>query len=708
MNTKVPKIIKTKFITEISSCIKIELNGNEQKNVQLQQNKQNCIRFVENTYKLGENEFSKLEFEIRVKNKDGKIIYTFARNELIKIYNRLCQEGKLTLIMEKPGLNKKDEYKIFLYKSAPELIEHFLSKLNSIPTQTSSDQIKKPKFSEIEESKSTNISTSNQKDVSKNNNKNNIHKRTLPIKTNDNKNIINSSNNINNNYNIKNNNEINVNNNNSVNISTNNNNDNNKNNKYRKRKYNELINQQRKEKNTLKRNIIALNTADIKIKNAAFNEDIERIKNSYNFTDYLSKIFPDYLSYQILKYLDKRTILFKASTLNKEIKKIADSYIDNIRLSDETPKEIISKILSRFPNTKTIILGKAKNFKNFHIKEIFVTLRYLQHFDISSLENINDENIRKFLSKTRGVNVLTLKLNAFLDSLHEALCYCLSFYKNMNELSVVNNHFRFDENGLKFLMENPRYYRKELTTTINRILDSKFHKIKKLNYFLFNGIVELYTKSMFKGAYIENKIYPFPFKNLLELGIDCIIIKEVKELQIFYKCEQLIKFKLGEIIIKNDKKENEINYIDIDKIHDEQLMNQNNCEVDFDNEPTEVFGKIFYYMRNIKEISFGGFLTNDICQLISVYLKKIEKFSFSSPNIDDMAVREIFIRCKNVKEINLEGCSNFNGSCFMEMNNSEFPTKLVKARFSLTGYNYYKLIAYLRNKGIEAFNYIRK
>ena len=688
MNTKGPKIIKTKFITEINSCIKIELNGNEQKNTLLQQNKQNCIRFVENTYKLGENEFSKLEFEIRVKNKEGKILYTFARNELAKIYNRLCQEGKLTLIMEKPGLNKKDVYKIFLYKSAPELIEHFLSKLNSSISQVPTDQINKQKTNEIEESKSTNISTSNQNNVSTNNSQNNIHKRV-------------STNKNNNNDEHKNNNEININN----NI---NNNDNNKNNKYRKRKYNELINQQRREKNTLKRNIVTINTANIKIKNAAFNEDIDRIKKSFSLTDYLSKIYPDYLSYQILKYLDKRTILFKASTLNKEIKKIADSYIDNIRLSDETPKEIISKILSRFPNTKTIVLGKARNFKNFHIKEIFVTLKYLQHFDISSLENINDENIRTFLAKTKGVNVLTLKLNAFLESLHEALCYCLSFYKNMNELSVINNYFKFDENGLKFLMENPRYYRKELTTTINKILDSKDHKIKKLNFFLFNGILELYSKSMFKGVYIEKKIYPFPFTNLIELGIDCIIIKEVKELQIFYKCEKLVKFKLGEIILKDSKKENQLIYIDIDKIHDEQLINQKCGEVDFDNEPTEVFGKIFYYMRNIKEITFGGFLTNDICQLISVYLKKIEKFTFSSPNIDDQAIKEIFIRCKNIKEINLEGCSNFDGRCFMEMNKSEFPEKLVKAKFSLMGYNYYKLIAYLRNKGIEAFNYVKK
>ena len=122
--------------------------------------------------------------------------------------------------------------------------------------------------------------------------------------------------------------------------------------------------------------------------------------------------------------------------------------------------------------------------------------------------------------------------------------------------------------------------------TIIKLLQSELHKIKILNLFIFNTV----------PFYSVNHMNSFPFKNLIELSIDLIIIKEVRELQILNHCEKLEKFKLGEIAIQS--KNNTLNYIDIEKILNEQfnLQEEESQEIDFENEPNEVFGKIFYYM----------------------------------------------------------------------------------------------------------------
>ena len=469
-----------------------------------------------------------------------------------------------------------------------------------------------------------------------------------------------------------------------------------KKNEYGKRKFNELykkqnINLKRKKENRGD-DIISLN-----IKNLNLFKDIQRInKESSIPIIYLCEVFPDYLTYQIFNFLDIKSLLWKVCLINKELKKICDAYIDKVKLKDDTPNEVFHRILSRFSYTRNIILGKAKNFNNSNIKEMIGSLRYLQHLDISNLENINDKSIHRLLVKTKGVNILSLKLNAFLESLHEALCYCLNFYKNMTELCLINNKFRATEKDLQIVSENTRYYRRELMETIIKLLKSNSHHLKKLNLFVFNGVAQ----------YTHIQINSFPFKNLSELSIDLLIIKEIKDLQILYHCEKLEKFKLGEIAIQSQA--NKLNYIDIDDILNKQfdLEEENNGEIDFDNVPTEVFGKIFYYMKNLKEINFGNFLTNEICQLISVYLKKIEKITISSDYINDEAFKQVLMNCKEIREIDLRGCDKFLGDCFFELRNDEFPKKMEKAKFSVQNYNFYHVTNLLIKKGIKAENYI--
>ena len=629
-------LICTKSLIEILSFLRIEKDGTEVKNNLLLPNIQHCIRIVDNTYKLEEKKTEiKREFEIRIKNKEGQKIFSCLLNEIYRIVDKQSNEGKLTILIE----NNKSKYNIMLFKSTKEVLDHFLGKVLSV----------KNNLNNTNNNNITSIKSISTENTSEKNSKNNLvikHKEM-----------------------------------------------------YNRRKFNELykkqksdINLKRKKENKTE-DILPLN-----IKELNLFKDIKRIKKEVSLPCiYLCEVFPDYLTYQIFNFLDTKSLLWKVSLINKELKKICDAYIDKVKLKDDTPNEVFHRILSRFSYTRNIILGRAKNFNNSNIKEMIGSLRYLQYLDISNLENINDKSIHRLLVKTKGVNILSLKLNAYLDSLHTALCYCLSFYKNMTELCLINNRFRPNEKDLQNVSQNTRYYRRELMQTIIKLLKSNLHHIQKLNLFVFNGI------SKYTGISISS----FPFQNLLELSIDLFIIKEIKELQIFYHCEKLVKFKLGEIAIQSEN--NILNFIDIDDILNKQfdLQEKNEGEIDFDNEPTEVFSKIFYYMKNLKEINFGNFLTNEICQLISVYLKKLEKITISSDFMDDNAFKKILINCsKEIKEIDLRGCDRFLGNCFFELNNDEFPKKLIKAKFSVQNYNFYHVTNLLNNKGIKAENYI--
>lgn len=639
----IPKtnLISTKSLIEMLSYLKIEKDGTEVKHNLLQPNIQHCIRIVNNTYKIEEQDKKteiKSEFEIRVKNKEGKKIFCCELKDIYKIVDRLKDEGKLTILIEKDRI----KYFIFLFKSTKEAIEHFLDKIISVKNNAMNKNMESIK------SNSTQITS----------NKSTKYENVIL-----------------NNVNIK------------------------KNNIYNRRKFNELYRKQKNDINIKRKK--ELNDSNeiisIDMKNLNLFKDLKKIKKQVSIPIiYLCEIFPDYLTFQIFHYLDIKTLLWKVCLINKELKKVCDSYIDKIKLKDDTPNEVFHRILSRFSYTRNIILGKAKNFNNSNIKEMIGNLKYLQNLDISNLENINDKSMHRLLVKTKGANILTLKLNAYLESLHTAICYCLSFYKNMTELSLINNKFIPNEKSLLSISQNPRYYRRELMESIVKLIKSELHKVKILNIFIFNAV----------SSYTNIPINSFPFSNLLELSIDIIIIKEIRELQILNHCEKLEKFKLGEIAIQSN--DNILKYIDIDQILNEQfdLAEEEGQEIDFENEPTEVFGKIFYYMKNIKEINFGNFLTDEICQLISVYFKKIEKISISSLHMKDDSFKLILLNCKNIKEIDLRGCDRFLGSCFLEIKDEEFPKNLTKVKFSVQSYNFYHVTNFLINKGIKAENYL--
>ena len=491
-------LVKTRTLIEMLSFLRIEKDGTEIKSTLLQPNIQHCIRIAENTYKYEEKENKveiKREFEIRIKNKEEKKIFACELKDIYKIVDKLINEGKLTILIEKD----KSKYYIFLFKSTKEAIEHFLEKIT------------------LAKNNMTNINNINNNNTNKNitSNINSIKSTSTQANSKNESNLIN----------IK------------------------KTNNYNKRKFNDLYKKQKNDINLKRKKEINNNDiVSLNIKNLDLFKDINKIKKQVSIPIiYLCEIFPDYLTFGILDFLDIKTLLWKVCLINRELKQVCDSYIDKLKLKDDTPNEVFHRILSRFSYTRYLVLGKAKNFNNSNIKEMIGSLLYLQYLDISNLENINDKSIHKLLVKTKGTKIISLRLNAYLESLHTALCYCLSFYKNMTELSIINRKYTTNEKSLQMISQNTRYYRRDIMDTIVRLLKSKIHKIKILNLFIFNAV----------SSYTNIPINSIPFINLLELNIDLIIIKEIKELQILNHCEKLEKLtkkkKVKKLILKMNR-----------------------------------------------------------------------------------------------------------------------------------------------------------
>jgi hypothetical protein len=95
------------------------------------------------------------------------------------------------------------------------------------------------------------------------------------------------------------------------------------NNVYGKRKFNELykrqkcdINLKRKKENK-NDEILSLNITDLNLY-----KNMIKIKKEVSLPCvYLCEIFPDYLTYQIFQFLDIKSLLWKVSLINKELKK---------------------------------------------------------------------------------------------------------------------------------------------------------------------------------------------------------------------------------------------------------------------------------------------------------------------------------------------------------------------------------------------------
>ena len=86
----------------------------------------------------------------------------------------------------------------------------------------------------------------------------------------------------------------------------------------------------------------------------------------------------------------------------------------------------------------------------------------------------------------KGINVKSIKLNFFLESLYSALLYINQFFKNLKEVKLNKKSFILDEKTLneKFV-KFPKYYHINIFKVILNILNSNENKLNILICFAF-------------------------------------------------------------------------------------------------------------------------------------------------------------------------------------------------------------------------------
>ena len=640
------KVVEKRKLFEIKSLIKIQINGNEIQNKLLSNSSECVVRILRHNLCLNDSK-TKSETHIEILTGKSELIFSFKVDNNTTFIDKFKSKGLMTITLFKG----KDKYNVFFSKCSQNLIEIFMEKIRKAEEEKAEFCVGN---SEKNGGKNENFEAIS--DVSIGEMRKKMNEKYAKMRS-----VWNKSSNEGRMF------------------------------CERKRGVNRQI--QRLEK----RDEGVVKLRDIIKESQKLSDAKTSPPPSLNNSPSKLQQLPNYLYFSILIFLDAQSIIWKCGLLNRYIKSISDDFVDSLVLNDDTPKEIFNRILGRFSKIKTLVLGKAKNFKNLNIKNMWNGLRQLQNLDISHLSNISKDNIYSLLSKTRGVNIRSIKLNINLEGLLVALNYVNNFYRNIEELVVTRYNYVVNDDNVSNICDNMRFYHHELFSAVHMILNTK-KKMRKLSIAVYNAIPETYKIS------VENLT---PFSNLMELNIDILFIKELKNLSCLYNCKHMEKFGLGDIVIKAKNYQNKYYFVDLDSVElEKNNETENENGIDFDNEPIEIFGKMFYHMRNLKCLKLGSFVNGDICVLIAAYFKNLHKLTIKSSKITDDCIKIIFRACKSIKYLDLRNCDCFNGNCFFELNYDDFPTELNTVLLSITNYNFYNLINFLRKKGIKAVNYL--
>jgi hypothetical protein len=129
----------------------------------------------------------------------------------------------------------------------------------------------------------------------------------------------------------------------------------------------------------------------------------------------------------------------------------------------------------------------------------------------------------------------------------------------------------------------------------------------------------------------------------------------------------------------------------------------NNLTLDFDNDYIEIFISILSKIKNLDNLVLGSFVNKDVIKIISLYCKRISNFCLWSNLINDDHMKEILLNCRELTTLDIRGCDYIQGSCFIEI--EELPQNLKKIKTTISNFNCYNLMEFLKTKGIEAQNY---
>jgi len=579
--------------------------------------------------------------KVYLNSSNNENIFSFEVKNIEKIIDKLISEGKVTLILnlnqknisncdlKDLSLNKNsslalkqninslkqnyelENYIIFISQSTKEILENFLK---YIKNYNQNQQINNIKSHDKINLQASNLPVIEQKKDIINSNSNNIRfgqKRKYQelYKKYENKNNtksgINDSYNPNSKLSILNANQINLNN----NIICKNQN-NTFNNKFS----------------------LELNNNKIKIK-----------KSSFDF-----KNIPDIIFNEIFVFLDKGSSN-NFSLINKQIKKIHDGFMENLELRADTPADMFGFILSRFDNLRYLKFGKGKKIKNEIFKNFNSNLKNLISLDISQLENLNENSITKILSKTKPVNIKTLKLNFDLNCLNPILSYILTFTLKLEEFKINSQSISYylktkdeEENLENLLMLNKissMQYHKLLLDILNTKLYMKDLEIFLFNFSLVKTIIEeeiennlilnktnnvneqnAVNSNQSKFDQFENyKIKKFIgfsniFSNLEVIYFEIIIIKQIKDLLILQKAVSLKELTIKNILYLESPKN--LNYY-------KTKSNGSNNQLDL-------------YKCKLKKINFKNFQLN---------IEEIERnlntnFNYISNNLKEIVIND--------------------------------------------------------------------
>ena len=348
------KMVNTKRLLQFNCYVKIEVNGIEIKNKLFSSTSLSSISLIE---KLTEYEGHPpaLLYILEIRNKNKDVIHQSNINDIYRIMDKLINEGKLTLLIS----TNKDKVNIFISKSTFELLNSLLTQIKQTKTQPTPT----PPVNEV--------------------NSANLPQLPKPMHA----------------------------------LSNNN-----------KRKYHELIH---KTKATSIQPNAPLSSSHLIHKQLkpvpvshfiktkfAQQQQQQKLKqiSSRQHINYML-MFPIDLIYTIFMYIDNKTIINKISILSKQFKTYSDDYIEQLVIRDDTPSTIFNKIICRFNKTKTLIFGKAKHFSNKIIKCLDIDLKHLINLDISNIDTLNEQMLKRLFSKTNVGNVMSLKMNYYLESL---------------------------------------------------------------------------------------------------------------------------------------------------------------------------------------------------------------------------------------------------------------------------------------------------
>lgn len=451
------------------------------------------------------------------------------------------------------------------------------------------------------------------------------------------------------------------------------------------------------------------------------------------------------ISFFIFDFLDKEN-LKKCCILNKQMKDLHDSYMCNLVFRPDTPEKMFIRLLRRFNNITTLDFGNPKNIKNDTIKSMEFSLRSIETLKLSTACGyLNETSLINILKKTSNKSLRVVHFSQYKDCILSILQTIRHDHNSITDLYLEGPNFapsRYLEeinkigNAFFSMSYSNSNYKLFYNDTINKIIlsiISIFNNLTKVSLDSFSlWMIELNYKINFfgttptlisKNENKSNQINPasslsnISFSKLRALSINYLYVDSFKQIKLLSTAIHLEQLCINEIVIfKSSSKMTfsrfyTTNQQQVPKVEYEFLNLEDkeytDAGVDYDEDYLDVFSYFFSKLKKITLVSFGSFANSQILKIMTLYWKSLLAIQISSLKINDDDIRNLLLNCKLLNNLDLRGCFNVTGDCFITgMTDKDF-VNLKQVKLSITSHNYFRIINYLREvRGISAQNYL--